>query len=77
MHSETTHMERALVGTIKPRLLSIPDSVNYAATSRSTLYAEEKSGRIKFVKMGSSTRIEVSELDRWIDSKTGTQAQAA
>jgi excisionase family DNA binding protein len=56
--------------SIKPRLLSICDSATYAATSRSTLYVEEKAGRIKFLKMGSSTRIEVSELDRWINEKT-------
>lgn len=55
--------------SIKPRLLNIRDSASYAATSRSTLYAEEKAGRIKFVKLGTATRIEVAELDRWIDAK--------
>lgn len=64
---------RTTVTNIKPRLLSIRDSAAYGATSRSTLYAEEKAGRIKFVKMGACTRIEVSELDRWIDQKVNEQ----
>ena len=62
--------------SIPPRLLSVRDGAKYAATSRSTLYAEEKAGRIAFLKMGSSTRIEISELNRWIDSKIEEQAAA-
>ncbi len=70
----STPTQRAIVEVIKPRLLSIRDSATYAATSRSTLYAEEKAGRIKFEKIGSSTRIEITELDRWIDAKIRTAA---
>lgn len=70
MLTNTATISRAIVGNIQPRLLNIRDSANYAATSRSTLYAEEKAGRIKFLKMGASTRVEVSELDRWINEKS-------
>ncbi len=70
MHTDTSTNSRVFVSDIKPRLLNIRDSANYAATSRSTLYAEEKAGRIKFLKMGASTRIEVCELDRWINEKS-------
>ncbi len=70
-HGESAVIDFAEVGvSIKPRLLNIQDSATYAATSRSTLYAEEKAGRINFLKMGAATRIELSELDRWISEKT-------
>lgn len=54
---------------IQPRLLSIPDAVAYSGESRAMLYKERKLGNIKFVKMRGSTRIERSELDRYIDAK--------
>lgn len=56
--------------SITPRLLSIPDGAIYSATSRSTLYAAQAAGELKFVKVNNSTRVEVDELDRWIDQKT-------
>jgi len=62
------------VNSLPPRLLSILDAAAYASTSRSTLYAEEKAGRIKFVKLGTATRIEVVEINRWIDAKTAAAA---
>lgn len=52
-----------------PRLLSIPQAVAYSGEGRATLYKEWKQGNLKFVKMGGSTRIEVEELDRYIDTK--------
>ena len=54
---------------IKPRLFTIPQSVAYSNDSRATLYKEHKHGNLKFVKMGTSTRIERDELDRYIDEK--------
>ena len=49
------------------RLLRINDAAKYAAISRATIYNEAKEGRLKLLKLGHSTRIEVSEMDRWID----------
>lgn len=56
------------------RLHSIPSAAEYTGESRSTLYKEMKEGNLKFVKMGSSTRIEHDELDRYIDAKIGRAA---
>ena len=59
---------------ISPRLLKIPQAAAYSGESRATLYKEWKNGNLKFVKMGNSTRIEVSELDRYIDAKMSVAA---
>lgn len=67
-HTEQSAWMHQEVGvSLKPRLLSVRDSAAYAATSRSTLYAAMKAGKLNYIKMGASTRIEVSELDRWIN----------
>lgn len=52
----------------KPRLLRINDAANYCGMSRATLYSEWKKGNLKFVKMFGATRVEFTELNRWIDS---------
>jgi excisionase family DNA binding protein len=57
---------------ITRRLLSIPQAVDYSNESRATLYKEWKAGNLKFVKMGGSTRIEIDELNRYIDAKIKT-----
>lgn len=49
------------------RLLTVRQGGEYAGVFRTKLYGEAKAGRLKFVKIGGSTRIERSELDRWID----------
>lgn len=54
---------------IWPRLLNIHQAVTYSGESRATLYKEWKKGNLEFVKMGGSTRIEVDELNRYIDAK--------
>ncbi|MFG6589981.1 helix-turn-helix transcriptional regulator [Sulfitobacter sp. 1A12157] len=59
---------------ISPRLLSIPQAVAYTSESRAVLYREWKAGNLEFVKMGGSTRIRRSELDRYIDAKMKTAA---
>ena len=53
----------------RPRLVDVGGAQKYAATSRSVLYQEMKDGNLKFIKLGSSRRIELDELDRWIDEK--------
>lgn len=59
--------------TENPRLMRINDAANYCGMSRATLYAEWKKGNLKFVKMFGATRIEFTELNRWIDT-TGREA---
>lgn len=54
---------------IQPRLLSVQLAASYSGESRATLYKEWKAGNIQFVKMGGSTRIEIDELNRYIDAK--------
>ena len=54
---------------ITPRLVSISQAEVYTGMSRATLYRDQKAGDLKFVKMGSATRIEMVELDRYIDAK--------
>ena len=62
---------------IKPRMVSIPGAVAYSGDGRSTLYAAAKAGEIEFVKMGRATRVEISELDRYIDAKAKPAELAA
>ncbi len=64
----------AEVTNISPRLFNIPQASRYSGESRSTLYKEMKAGNLKFVKMGGSTRIEIDELNRYIDAKIKTAA---
>lgn len=54
---------------MKKRLYSVIQACDYSGESRSTLYKEMKEGNLRFVKMGSSTRLEGVELDRYIDEK--------
>ncbi|WP_407492063.1 helix-turn-helix domain-containing protein [Pseudooceanicola sp. MF1-13] len=49
------------------RLLTLRQGSDYAGVCRTKLYGEAKAGRLKLLKIGGSTRIERSELDRWID----------
>jgi excisionase family DNA binding protein len=60
-------MAHCNVKTIERRLLRIGEATIYAAISKTTLYAEIKAGRLKLVKLGHASRIEVSALDNWID----------
>lgn len=59
---------------ITPRLFKINEAAAYSGDSRATLYKEWKDGNITFVKMGGSTRIERTELDRYIDAKISQAA---
>lgn len=53
------------------RLVRLSEATVYSAMSRSTLYAEIKAGHLKLTKIGHASRIEIAELDRWIDEKSG------
>lgn len=67
-------MDVSAQSTPRPRLATINAAAVYAGTSRATLYAEKKAGRISFVKIGNATRVEYDELDRWIDAVSKTAA---
>lgn len=56
------------------RLLRINEAAIYAAISRATIYSEIKQGRLKLIKLGHASRIEVTELDRWIDETAAAAA---
>ncbi|WP_217355588.1 helix-turn-helix domain-containing protein, partial [Ruegeria sp. HKCCA4008] len=56
--------------TVRPRATDIIGAVAYTGMSRATLYAEMKTGALKFVKIGGATRLEYNELDRWFDEKS-------
>jgi len=49
------------------RLLSVNDAAHYLGMSRSWLYIQIKYGHINVKKIGSATRIEISELDSFVD----------
>ena len=59
-----------------PRLMNLCDAVAYSATSRAKLYLENKAGRLNFIKLDGATRIEVAELDRWINAKAESSKAA-
>lgn len=60
---------RIIGSPVRARLATVSAACEYAAVSRSVLYEEMKLGNLKFIKLGSSRRIELDELDRWIDDK--------
>lgn len=55
------------VTTKNPRLMRINDAAAYCGMSRATLYSEWKKGNLKFLKVFGATRVELAELNRWID----------
>ena len=52
-----------------PELLTVPQAAAYLTCSRSQVYALHARGSFKFVKVGGSTRVRKSELDRYIRSQ--------
>lgn len=56
------------------RLYKLLEAARYTGFSRATLYVEAREGRLKLHKIGGATRIEKSELDRWIDQKIAEAA---
>ena len=69
-----THSPRSLSRAIQnfdelpdTALASLNDAAILAGRSRSTLYRDSKSGLIEFIKVGSSTKIRIGQLRRYID----------
>lgn len=58
------------------RFFRIAEAVTYSGLSRSSLYAANKSGQLAFVKFGGATRIELKDLDAYLDS-AGVRVEAA
>lgn len=52
---------------IHPRLLSVEQASEYTGVGRTRLFDAAKNGHLKFIKAYGSTRVERSELDRYID----------
>lgn len=55
-----------VVETERRRLYTIPQVVEQTGFSRSTVYEQIASGRLRAVKLGRSVRVTTDELDRWI-----------
>lgn len=62
-------------GRIK-RYYKIPEAVDYAGLSRSTLYEAHKRGELIFTKFAGATRIEKADLDAYLDA-TGIKVEVA
>ena len=50
------------------RFFRISEAVAYSGLSRSTLYAAHSAGQLAFTKFRGATRIEVSDLDAYLDA---------
>jgi len=53
----------------RPRAGKVEDVAAHYGMSRSFFYAENKAGRIKFLKIDGSTVVEYSEADRWFEDR--------
>lgn len=60
--------------SLRPRADRVPRVAAHYGLSRAFLYAEEKAGRIKFLKINGATLIEYTEADRWFEERTGLVA---
>lgn len=58
------------------RFFTIKEATDYSALSRSTLYAAEAKGKLIFTKFGGATRIELADLDAYLDAN-GIKVEAA
>ena len=54
-------------GVINPLLLTIPELITSARTSRATVYGEINSGRLKTVKIGRRRYVTPQAAQEWID----------
>ena len=50
------------------KLLSIQDFMRRVGVGRSTVYRENKAGRLPFRKIGRATRIAESDASAWLDN---------
>ena len=58
----------------EPLAVSIPEATRITSCSRSTLYAEIKSGNLKVHKIGRRTAVTIENLKGWLASKSGEAA---
>lgn len=49
------------------RFFTINEFCQLVGVSRATAYRENKAGRLPFCKVGRATRLDRSDIDRWID----------
>ena len=66
--------QQAPLVTVKPRLLRVDDAAEYMGLGRTSIYAEIRAKRLAIVKIGKATRLELTELDRWLDNLTSQTA---
>ena len=57
-----------------PRLFTIAGAVKYTGDCKTKLYQAQRDGLLQMVKMDGATRIERTELDRFIDAKAKPKA---
>lgn len=62
--TSTTGGSRA---SVTPRNLRIVAAVAYSGISRSELYRLAAAGRVRFIKSGATTLVDVASLDAYID----------
>ncbi len=60
---------------MKKRYFSLVEAAAYSGRSRSTLYNAHNRGELVFTKFGGSTRIELKDLDAYLDA-TGVRVAA-
>jgi excisionase family DNA binding protein len=61
---------------IEPISLRIPDACRFIGISRSTLYLLIASGEVEIIKLGSSTLVLTSSLQRLIEQRRATGHQS-
>lgn len=57
-----------------PRLFTVAGAVKYTGDCKTKLYQAQRDGILQMVKMDGATRIERTELDRYIDAKSKPKA---
>lgn len=56
--------------------VTIMEAASIAGLSRSTIYLEIQTGRLRAFKVGRSTRIKIADLQKWIDEQPLVQPRA-
>ena len=59
------------VPQIEPRALPIPAICKRYSIGRTTLYGEIRAGRLRVVKIGKRTLVDLAEAERWWSSLAG------
>ena len=58
-------------------LFDVKQAAQYLTVARSTLYREVARGRLRITKVGGSTRIRRTELDRYLHAQERSRARVA